>query len=221
MNVVTSAKGNHLDNCSREPCSGDQVTADCGVIEMHIQDLSHFFDAMDPSPSFGKDLSPIAEQYILDSVKELSMRVPSALVIYLDQSPKLPDQGRLVGDAIRVHFSRKSQLLRRKLRELIRRGWISLGIGLVFLAVVFSITQLIVWLLGDTGLAQLMREGLLIVGWVAMWRPLEIFLYDWWPIVGERRVHDRLSRIKVRIVNSGSKPSQVADVRTDGTLPIQ
>ena len=220
MNVVTSAKGNHFDNDSREPCSGDQVTADCGVIEMHIQDLSHFFDPMDPSPSFGKDLSPNAEQYILDSVKELSTGVPSALVIYLDQSPKLPDEGRLVGDAIRVHFSRKSQLLRRKLRELIRRGRISLGIGLVFLAVVFSIAQLIVWLLGETGLAQLMREGLLIVGWVAMWRPLEIFLYDWWPIVGERRVHDRLSRIKVRIVYTGTKPSPGTAMRADGTLQM-
>jgi hypothetical protein len=36
-----------------------------------------------------------------------------------------------------------------------------------------------------------------------MWRPLEIFLYDWWPIVGERRLHERLSRIEVRIVRAG------------------
>jgi hypothetical protein len=40
---------------------------------------------------------------------------------------------------------------------------------------------------------------MIIVGWVAMWRPLDIFLYDWWPIVSERRLHDRLSRVKVRI----------------------
>jgi len=42
---------------------------------------------------------------------------------------------------------------------------------------------------------------------VAMWRPLEIFLYDWWPIVGERRIHDRLSRIDVQVVpgNAGTR----------------
>jgi len=33
-----------------------------------------------------------------------------------------------------------------------------------------------------------------------MWRPLEIFLYDWWPILGQRRVYDRLSRIPVRLL---------------------
>jgi hypothetical protein len=79
---------------------------------------------------------------------------------------------------------------------------ISLGIGVAFLAVFFIIAQVIGRLLGENSLATLFREGLLIVGWVAMWRPLEIFLYDWWPIVGERRLSDRLSAIHVRIVPS-------------------
>jgi hypothetical protein len=38
-----------------------------------------------------------------------------------------------------------------------------------------------------------------------MWRPLEIFLYDWWPIVGERRLYERLSRIDVRTVHHGAE----------------
>jgi hypothetical protein len=37
-----------------------------------------------------------------------------------------------------------------------------------------------------------------------MWRPLEIFLYDWWPILGQQRLYDRLSRIAVRIVHDHS-----------------
>ena len=32
-----------------------------------------------------------------------------------------------------------------------------------------------------------------------MWRPLEVFLYDWWPILGEIRLKDRLSQMPVRI----------------------
>ena len=28
----------------------------------------------------------------------------------------------------------------------------------------------------------------MIGGWVALWRPMEIFLYDWWPIRGEVRL---------------------------------
>jgi hypothetical protein len=51
------------------------------------------------------------------------------------------------------------------------------------------------------GMTALLRERLVIGGWVAMWRPLEIFLYDWWPILGEQRTYDRLSRIEVRVVH--------------------
>jgi hypothetical protein len=94
--------------------------------------------------------------------------------------------------------------LRRDLRRLLRRGEISLGIGVAFLAVFFILAQVLGRLMGESGLATLFREGLIIVGWVAMWRPLEIFLYDWWPIVGQRRLYDRLSGIGVRIVQNGS-----------------
>jgi len=48
-------------------------------------------------------------------------------------------------------------------------------------------------------LAAILRESFLIGGWVAMWRPLEIFLYDWWPILAEARLYDRLSAMPVRI----------------------
>lgn len=56
-------------------------------------------------------------------------------------------------------------------------------------------------------LRQLFRVGrtsLLIGGWVAMWRPLEVFLYDWWPIRAEARLFDRLSAMTVRVVPSRS-----------------
>ena len=58
-------------------------------------------------------------------------------------------------------------------------------------------------LLPRSQLAQVISESLVIGGWVAMWRPLEIFLYDWWPIRNERRIYDRLSRMPVRIVCTG------------------
>jgi hypothetical protein len=50
----------------------------------------------------------------------------------------------------------------------------------------------------------LVREGLLIGGWVAMWRPLEIFLYDWWPIRADIRLYNRLSAMPVQIRYTGT-----------------
>jgi hypothetical protein len=44
---------------------------------------------------------------------------------------------------------------------------------------------------------EILDEGLLIIGWVAMWRPLEIFLYDWVPIRRRCRVFAKLSSMPV------------------------
>jgi hypothetical protein len=186
------------------PRAGAPLPADCSVIEVRLRELSQLFNSLDPSPFHEKDLDPSAEEYIVDSYKEVPRREECALVLYVDQAAGLADEGRVVEEAIRVHFARRARLLTRELRRLVRRGVISLGIGLAFLAAVFVAAQAAVQLLGNNPWAPLLREGLIIVGWVAMWRPLEIFLYDWWPILGERRVHDRLSRIKVRIVDRDS-----------------
>jgi hypothetical protein len=61
--------------------------------------------------------------------------------------------------------------------------------------------------LGDRPVGALIRETLVIGGWVAMWRPLEIFLYDWWPIRAERKLYERLSLMPVRVTFKGSAGS--------------
>jgi hypothetical protein len=40
---------------------------------------------------------------------------------------------------------------------------------------------------------------MLIAGWVAMWRPLQIFLYDWWPLRRRNRVFGKLSAMPVLV----------------------
>jgi hypothetical protein len=189
------------------------MTPNCGIIEVHLRELNQLYDALDPSPFREKDLNSDAEEYIVESAKELNSRTPCELVIHLDQPASLSDQ-RVAGEAIHVHFARRSKLLRRDLRSLLRRGLISLGIGVAFLTVFFVIAQIVGRLMGESGLATLFREGLIIVGWVAMWRPLEIFLYDWWPIVGQRRLYDRLSQICVRIVPKGLSPTSTISQTT-------
>ena len=40
-----------------------------------------------------------------------------------------------------------------------------------------------------------------------MWRPLEVFLYDWWPIRAEGRLLQRLSTMPVRIEYKEAAPA--------------
>lgn len=206
--------------------SGDPVAPDSALIKVYVRELSQLFDSMDPSPFREKDLDRNAHEYIVETAKELSTRVPIALIVYLERSIGLPDEGKILGDAIREHFARKSRRLRFELRQLLRRGWISLIIGLSFLAATVIAGEAVIRRMPHSPWAAIFHESLLIGGWVAMWKPLELFLYDWWPILGERHVYDRLSRMPIQIVYAESSQESATaraltrpDFRTDTLRP--
>jgi hypothetical protein len=108
-------------------------------------------------------------------------------------------------------FAERARSERRRLRELLKRGRISLAIALAFVALTVGATTLAQAWWPVTGYGRIVDESLLIVGWVAMWRPLEIFLYDWWPIRAEARLFERLAAMPVR-VTSAAQPRGAQDV---------
>jgi hypothetical protein len=78
-------------------------------------------------------------------------------------------------------------------------GRTSLVIGLVAVASAIALGDFLAALMKGSRIGEIVRESLTIGGWVSMWRPLEIFLYDWWPIRSEARLSDRLAAMPVRI----------------------
>ena len=153
------------------------------VVELHLREVEQLFDSLDPCPFYERDLDANAEEYIVESVREGSQHAISAIVVYLDQPSAQPDEQRVIEQAIHRHFARKVRLVSRELHLLVRRGWISLIIGLAFLLTLLVASEAVTSGMDAGPLTTVLREGLVIGGWVAMWRPLEIFLYDWWPIV--------------------------------------
>jgi BON domain len=70
---------------------------------------------------------------------------------------------------------------------------VSLLIGLIALAGATALGDFFASLMKGSRIGEILRESLTIGGWVSMWRPLEVFLYDWWPIRNEARLSDRLA----------------------------
>jgi hypothetical protein len=103
---------------------------------------------------------------------------------------------------VRTYFCHRAEHKQREFLQLMRRGRLSLVVGLVFLAGCLILAQWIALEPHGTAL-EIVRESLSIVGWVAMWRPLEIYLYDWWPVRAERRNLQRLARMEVKVLVSG------------------
>ncbi|HEY6931289.1 MAG TPA: hypothetical protein VJA66_16575 [Thermoanaerobaculia bacterium] len=179
--------------------AGDEIPAGSQVIEVHVAELSQIFNSFDPSPFHEKDLDDDAKEFIVGWAKELPRDARLALLVFLDKPSVTAKMADDLREAVHGFFARLSEFAGQRLRQLFRVGRTSLAIGLVFLALCLLAGHRVTKLWPGSGLAAIIREGLLIGGWVSMWRPLEIFLYDWWPILSDRRLYDRLSRMAVRI----------------------
>jgi len=179
--------------------AGDEIPPGDQVIEVHVSDLSQIFNSFDPSPFLEKDLDDDAKEFIVGWAKELPGDGPLALLVFLDKPSVTAKMAADLREAVHRFFARQSELASQRLRQLFHVGRKSLLIGLVFLAVCLIAGDRVARLWAGSGFAAIIRESFLIGGWVAMWRPLEVFLYDWWPIRNDRRLYDRLSLMAVRI----------------------
>jgi len=166
-------------------------------IEVRLRELAQLFNSMDPSPFIDQDLDADAEEFIVSWAREMPHHAELELVIHLTTPPE-PARAAGTEEAVRHYFLSRAEVKGRELRLLLRRGRTSLVIAVFFLAACFGL-----------GLAlqraslgrwnEFISLGLDIAGWVAMWRPLEVFLYDWWPVRSDQRLMERLGRMKVRL----------------------
>jgi hypothetical protein len=179
--------------------SDQTLPAGCAIIEVHVSDLKELFNSFDPTPFHKRDLDPDAEEFIAGWARDLPAAVPLALLVHVDKAPESLDAANTVRAAVREHFERRAGEIRRKLRLLFRTGRVAMAIGLTVVAASVLAGDVLETMLSGSRFGSVVRESLLIGGWVAMWRPLEIFLYEWWPIRAEARLFDRLSGMIVRV----------------------
>ena len=174
----------------------DPIPPGAKVIEVHIARADQLFNTIDPSPFHERDLSREADEFIVGWARDLPHESALALRVWIDHPAAEPGAADIIRNAIRRYYELRATETRRGLRRLFRNGRIALLIGLVILSAAAFASTLVV---ESGGGSLVLRESLLIGGWVAMWRPLEVFLYDWWPIRADARLFDRLAAMPVDI----------------------
>ncbi|MBK8692114.1 MAG: hypothetical protein IPN17_07345 [Deltaproteobacteria bacterium] len=167
-------------------------------IDIRLRTSRQLFDGRDPAPFRERDLDDRAIEYLMGAAEELPRKAPMKLVFWISEEPVpgLPDA--TLTEAVRAHLEYEVARLDRQIQQHMRRGQVFLLFGLTVLVVFLTLAELTSAM--PTGhLRQIVREGLVITGWVAMWRPIEVLLYDWWPLVEERRVYERLYEAPIEV----------------------
>jgi hypothetical protein len=168
------------------------------VIDIRVSHSRQLFDFRDPAPFRERDLDDHAVEYLLAAAEEIPRKQPLAIVVTISDEPEPRLAADAITAAIRTHFRYELEQIQRRIREHMRRGQMSLIVGLIVLVVFLTLAGFIASP-PSGAFSEILREGFVITGWVAMWRPLEILLYDWWPMVDERRLIARVIEAPVSI----------------------
>ncbi len=168
------------------------------LVEIRLREVRQLFHTLDPAPFREKDLDAAAEEYLLEACREAGTHRPVRLIVHLPKSEAESEAALTLGDAVHHYFAYRASQSRSDIVRLVHYGAISFIIG-------FTVLMACLALRG--GLATrstiidhpILGEGLLILGWVALWRPTEALLYDWWPLARRRALLQRLSGIPVAV----------------------
>lgn len=180
-------------------------------IEVRIRQLSELFNSMDPTPFHHRDLDNDAEEFLESWAMEFPQDSRFRILVHIEQMPA-EEPTALLTEAIHNFFDYKAVLAKRNLRLLLLEGRTSLLIGFSFLSACLLSADLLSDQ-GGTTLIRALREGLIIGGWVAMWRPMQIFLYEWWPLARRQRIYRNLGQAHVHVVASPASNVKAVSAR--------
>jgi len=167
------------------------------AIELRVDDIAQLFDTLDPYPFPERDLNRDAEEYIVGWARELAPQQSLRIIVHHPDTPHQRSAFLALSEAMVGYFESRSLAIQRELNELFRIGRYSLAIGIVTLIACLLLAQLAAGLLHDAPFRRLVEESFLILGWVANWRPLDIFLYDWWPLARKRDLYRRIAAARI------------------------
>jgi hypothetical protein len=174
------------------PRSRDELSE--GPIQVRVATVDQLFNPMDPTPLDERALDVEVADWIEEWAEDFDHDHPVEVEIYVGDG-RLDGREEAIARGLHNHFEYREWQADRQLTKLLREGRISLAIGLAALAGFNAASRII----GSSTnpVIEVIHEGLSVLGWVSMWKPLEMLLYDWWPIRHERRACQRLAEATI------------------------
>lgn len=171
------------------------MTTNAEEIEIRIKSVDQLFNSLDPAPFRERELDREAERHIVGYAREVAASRPIKLVIYLPTAD--PGQAKELEAAIGNHFAHQAREQETELSELRRLGRKGLAVGLLVMLFATLAGVALTNAFPDSRFIETIEHSLIIFGWVALWRPIEILLYDRWPLIRARQLFQRLAAAPV------------------------
>lgn len=161
-------------------------------IVIPLDSVDQLLQPCPPSPFRQRRLREEADAFLVERASALPRNAPVQLLITLPQGQA--EREKEVVETIHQHFNWRRIEAEKQLHRTQRFGWRSLVIALLFLSAVMVLVQAIQRYFPATNLVSIITAGLTVFAWVALWRPCELLLYEWYPFKRDARVFRKLEK---------------------------
>ncbi len=154
---------------------------DVPVIDLKISSPSEIYNPLDPDPDAEKDLNSSTVEYFLQAMEEVSSdeRDRAKIVLYLENSLYQNEGLRSsMEHAIPSYFKKRLSVEYHKYLQEQEKGRRYLIRGMIFLIACIVLSSIIITVFGSSDVVYAIGQSFVVIGWVALWKPVEFYLYD-------------------------------------------
>lgn len=159
-----------------------RIEGDTVIIEMGIEEPFDLYDDKDPSVLNLRDFRKEVQNYIIESIEEIPKSKKIKINIYFDKFSDDIAEVENLRQSFFDFFAFETKLRVHQIRIKIKRGFKSLAVGICFLFFCIIAAHFLGYS-NKSLLSELFVEGLTVLGWVSLWTPLQVFLYEIWPLL--------------------------------------
>ena len=161
-------------------------------VRVELASLRELFQAPEPDPWSGRPHANAGIDRILNKVRP-GPRGPVHATIVLPASERAADLEARTCTALQRYCDVRIARGLNDKASLRHEGFATLWRGLVFMALCMLASRIV----GEPRylpgiIARFLDEGFIIAGWVALWYPLDVLLYQHWPLTREQRLYEQL-----------------------------
>ncbi len=175
---------------------------DTVIIEVAVDKSRQLFNERDPSPFKERDLDENFVISVVSSVQDFPLNTKMKLMIFLSDAKDLEASNQIIiKQAMHSYFQYESKLSTSRLKKRLRTARLFFMIGIILLVICLSASEALDSLNSKSSIVRMATVGLNIIGWVALWHPIEILLYDWWPLREQRLYFDKISNLDIEFLH--------------------
>jgi hypothetical protein len=174
------------------------IKSDKTDIEIVIKDEKAIYQQFGYSSIIERDINKEFESYIISCIKNYSLDKALKLKICVFNNKENPDIDNL-DKCIHKHFLLRAREMDLYLKQQFQQWVINSIIGVLFLVLCLILVQ-VLEAFSYINFIKIIKESLLIIGWVALWEPVTFILFNWRAMKRDRLYYKKMCSMPIIVL---------------------